>query len=152
MSSPHKLFEKFLVEHKSRYTLQKRMIATEIFKTRSHFEIEEFIAKQRIKKNRVARATVYRTVKQLFEAGLIQKIDGQEGKVFYECCKPKEQHDHLICKDCGKIMEFNDKEIEKSIQKQCDLLAFKLEYRSIHIYGKCDKCQKKMFKKQKNRE
>lgn len=143
MKNPHKLFETYLETHEGRYTSQKRAIADEIFKIKSHFEVEIFIDKLRADSKRFSRATVYRTIKQLLEAGLLQKISTKEGKVFYERRIPEKQHDHLICNTCGKILEISDEVIEKHLEKICEKLEFTPEYRSLHLYGECGKCTKK---------
>ena len=70
----HEEFKSFLEKHDGRYSTQKKVILTEILKIKKHFEIEEFLLKLYKKNQKIGRATVYRTVKQLLEAGLIQKI------------------------------------------------------------------------------
>ena len=137
MKSPQKIFEEYLIQNDSRFTLQKRLITGEIFKTRSHFEIEDFIAKQRSKKNRFARATVYRTIRQLFEAGLLQKIDGQDRKVFYERSHPKKQHDHLICTNCERVIEFCDPRIQGIKNLIEENMNFKINRHALNFYGEC---------------
>ena len=91
-----------------------------MFKTRTHFEVEEFIDKIRAKNIKYGRATVYRTIKQLLDAGLIQKIQTRDGKVFYERTPDHQQHDHIICNDTGKIIEIKDERIEKLLNEICD--------------------------------
>ncbi|MEK9657704.1 MAG: transcriptional repressor [bacterium] len=138
--SLHQIFQNYLVKQGSRYTNQKKQIVTEILKTRRHFEIDAFLIKLNQKKKVFSRATVYRTVKQLLEANLIQKITTQEGKVFYEPCRQQKQHDHIICKNCGKIFEIKDTTIDSLIQSYCSDISFRPEYRSLHVYGLCSKC------------
>lgn len=138
----HELFETFLSENGFRYTSQRRDIVTEIYKIRTHFEVEDFI--DRLKKNQVAfsRATVYRTIKQLLEANLIQKILTKDGKVYYERGESHQQHDHLICNQCGKLFEIHDSGIEEIIQHFSETIGFVPQYRSLHVYGVCQSCQK----------
>eukprot|EP01047_Picozoa_sp_COSAG01_P013498 COSAG01_NODE_636_length_14635_cov_18.612617_10_plen_140_part_00 len=138
----HDLFQAYLDKHDSRYTSQKRMVVTEILKTRRHFELEDFLNKLHKQKKTFSRATIYRTIKQLLEAGLIQKITTQSGKVFYEPCRDQKQHDHLICKNCGKIIEIKEDLIENYLGKFCQNIGFKSEYRSLHVFGICQSCQK----------
>jgi len=142
----HKIFEEYLSNHEGRYTLQKKAIVEEIFKIKSHFEIEDFINKMRAEKHPFSRATVYRTVKQLLEAGLLQKIATKDGKVYYEYIRSQKQHDHLICNVCGKIFQLIDPTIDSVLETLLSKLDFHPEYRSLHIYGQCSKCQKKHAK------
>ncbi len=140
MSNINKTFEKFLKKEGSRYTSQKKDLVNEIAKTNSHFEIDEFIAKMKLQKKDFSRATVYRTIKQLFDANLIQKVRTKDGKVFYEQNFQKKHHDHMICNQCGKIIEIKDDKIEKFVTNYCKEISFIPEYRSLHIYGICKNC------------
>ena len=74
------------------------------------------------------------------DANLVQKITTLDGKVFYEPCRDQKQHDHLICKKCGKIIEIEDDVIEKYLIDYCKKIGFKSEYRSLHVYGICRNC------------
>ena len=144
--NPHKAFEEYLSTHEGRYTLQKRVIVDEIFKIKDHFEIEDFIDRLRADKAKLSRATVYRTVKQLLDAGLIQKISTRDGKVFYERSNPDTHHDHIICNSCGKILEIKESFITDYLSIYCQKIGFLPEYRSLHLYGECSKCRKKSGK------
>jgi Fur family transcriptional regulator, ferric uptake regulator len=137
MSNPHTIFEKYLTENESRYTSQKKEITTEIFKMSDHFEVEDFIDNLRQSKKQFSRATVYRTIKQLLDAGLLQKIATKDGKVFYEGTSNQVQHAHVICNECGKILEIKEKKLTTLINNCCDDLGIIVEYQSLHIYGKC---------------
>lgn len=134
-----KLFDDYLVKTGGRMTTQKKDIWEEVYKTRTHFEVEEFIDKIRAKNIKYGRATVYRTIKQLLDAGLIQKIQTRDGKVFYERTPDHQQHDHIICNDTGKIIEIKDERIEKLLNEICDEMGFVPEYRSLHIYASSKK-------------
>jgi Fur family ferric uptake transcriptional regulator len=140
LTSLHSKFETYLVDQGLRYTGQKKDIIDAILTKTDHFEIDEFISEMHVKGCRVARATVYRTVKQLLDAKLIQKISGSSGRIYYEYNDGLEHHDHVICNQCGKILEIKNKTIERAIQNECKALQFKQEYRSLHIYGTCHTC------------
>ena len=137
--SPHDAFEAFLAKNGGRYTKTKQYIASEIFNLSEHFEVETFIDHLRAKTKSMSRATVYRTVKQLLDAGLLQKISTRDGKVFYEQSRPKNEHAHIICNICGKIFEMHDKTLRKTIDSYCTNMDFRVDYQSIHIYGECQK-------------
>jgi Fur family transcriptional regulator, ferric uptake regulator len=145
--NPHQVFETYLTATDGRYTAQKRLIVDEIFKIKQHFEIENFIDSFRSDPDhKLSRATVYRTIKQLLDAGLLQKITTRDGRVFYERSVPDHHHDHLICNTCGKIIEIKGDHIEKQLEDVCAKADFIPEYRSLHVYGQCGKCRKKLTK------
>lgn len=137
MKNPHKLFEEYLINHDGRYTSQKKAIATEIFNAAEHFEVEEFIDRIRLKDKKFSRATVYRTIKQLLDANLLQKITSFDGKILYEHCTPQNHHAHVICNVCSKIFEIRGKSVENLVKAECDKLDFIPAYQSLHVYGQC---------------
>ena len=136
----HQKFQDYLDANESRYTVQKKDIVAYIAKEKEHFEVDDFLAKLRKKNKRFSRATVYRTIKQLLEAQLIQKIQAPDGRVLYEQSFEKKQHDHLICNSCGKIFEIDDPKIQALYDEYCNKINFVPEYRSVHIYGTCSDC------------
>lgn len=138
----HDVFESFLSKNNQRYTQQRRDIVTEIYKVRTHFEVEDFIDQLRRENISFSRATVYRTIKQLLEASLIQKITTKDGRVFYERGGEHQQHDHLICNRCGKLFEIRDSAIDDILTMYAQKLGFASQYRSLHVYGVCKSCQK----------
>ena len=137
----HELFETFLKESGQRYTKQREDIVTEIYKIRTHFEVEDFISQLKKKDIPFSRATVYRTIKQLLECNLIQKITTKDGRVFYERGGEHQQHDHLICNQCGKLFEIHDSSIDDILGMYAKKLGFEPQYRSLHVYGVCKSCK-----------
>ncbi|MBH38365.1 hypothetical protein CL658_04970 [bacterium] len=143
--NPHDTFEAYLKQNDSRYTKTKRFITDEIFNLTDHFEVENFIDHLRSKTKDISRATVYRTIKQLLDANLLQKISTLDGKVFYEQSQTQRQHAHIICNNCGKINEIHDDTLYHLIDTYCKSINFTMTYQSIHIYGTCkpDCCETK---------
>ena len=135
MSNLHEKFEAYLASVDSRYTTQKRAIVEEILTRKGMFEVDAFIHDIRKGSKTFSRATVYRVIKQLIEASLLQKITTRDGKVYYEHHKPQQQHHHLICNTCGNIFEIKDASIEKNLEIFCNKQSFHPSYRSLHIYG-----------------
>ena len=133
----HQEFESYLFKTGSRYTIQKRLIVEEISKIQSHFEIDDFLLRKRTQLKNISRATLYRTIKQLLEAKMVQKITTKTGQVFYEQNFEKQTHAHLICNTCGKIQEISEETINHWINTYCKLHNFIPEYKSIQIFGNC---------------
>ncbi|MDA1353537.1 MAG: transcriptional repressor [bacterium] len=143
MKRAHKLVSEYMEKVGSRYTMQKKAIVDELCKVKTHFEVDDFIVKMHQKDNDFSRATVYRVIKQLLEGGFLQKINTKDGKVFYEQNFGDKLHDHIICNNCGRIQEIKDDLVGDLLDKYCLKINFEADYRSLHIYGLCDKCQKK---------
>ena len=85
-------------------------------------------------------ATVYRALSFLEEVDLIASITfGTDGKKYES--NAKSHHDHLICTECGKIIEFIDEEIEKRQDKIAKKNNFRITSHSMQLYGTCSECQ-----------
>ena len=97
MTDIHTQFKTYLEANDQRYSTQKKEILVAIIDQNDHFEIDEFISTMYTKGKQFSRATVYRTIKQLLDARIIQKIATQDGKIYYECNQELEHHDHIIC-------------------------------------------------------
>lgn len=126
-----------------KYTEQREIILSVLLQADDHLTAEEIYNK--IKKDypdsNVGIATVYRALGFLEEIELIASISfGAEGKKYES--NTKSHHDHLICTECGVIVEFVDDEIEKRQEKIAKANKFKITDHSMQLYGVCEKCQK----------
>ena len=89
----------------------------------------------------VGHTTVYRTLKLLTEAGLAREVRFGDGKTYYEHHYNHDHHDHLICTECGKIIEFFSAEIEDLQDKMAEQYGFRLTNHSLRMWGICTECQ-----------
>ncbi len=106
------LLKKILQSEGLRYTNQREAIWREINSSREHRNADEIYFSVFKKGTKVSRATVYRTIDVLVKHGLVKKIDGVESGSLYENKLDREHHDHMICIETGKIIEFYNKELE----------------------------------------
>ena len=101
----------------------------------THYSAEE-VHNYLIKNNEsIGIATIYRVLTQLETAGLLQKNNFDDNTSTYEI--KKQHHDHLICTDCGKIIEFVDEELEQMQEKISKKHNFKLTSHVMTLFGKC---------------
>jgi Fur family ferric uptake transcriptional regulator len=128
---------RFLRDKNLRLTDQRRKIASIALSHGSHFEIQELVREVRRKHAEISPATVYRNVKTLCQAGLLQEtLESRSGVTLYERTE-SEHHDHIVCLDCGLIFEFHNAAIEKAQTKAIRAMGFH-ETRHQHvIYAKC---------------
>lgn len=82
-------------------------------------------------------ATVYRVLNQFDDAGIVTRHSFEGGKSVFELTQ-KHHHDHLICLDCGKVIEFSDEFIEQRQREIADKYNIKLTNHSLYLYGKCN--------------
>ena len=95
-----------------RYTLQRQAVWDEIRQKTEHRDVEDIYQQLRNKNINVSRATLYRTIDVLVKNKMVRKMDVGEGKSLYEPRLDDDHHDHMICVDTGKIIEFYDEELE----------------------------------------
>ncbi|MBE8595545.1 MULTISPECIES: ferric iron uptake transcriptional regulator [Xenorhabdus] len=81
-------------------------------------------------------ATVYRVLNQFDDAGIVTRHNFEGGKSVFELTQ-QHHHDHLICLDCGKVIEFNDEFIEERQKNIAERYGIKLSNHSLYLYGHC---------------
>ena len=127
-----------LLEHKGlKYTYERRTMCEEILKMKHHFSADSLYDLLKSKGHRISRDTVYRTIPLLLEGGIIQKSVGEGKGEFFERTSEKGHHDHMICLDCNKVVEFECEEIEQLQEKVARDHGFKLAYHDHRLYVYC---------------
>jgi len=125
-----------------RLTKEREKILREIASFHRHFEAEDFLARLNKKGLKISRPTFYRTLNLFIRAGVIGKSNLEDGRVLYEHLPGHDHHDHFVCADCGKIIEFFDPEMEKQQDKICKKFNFLGIRHQMQIFGLCSKCRK----------
>jgi Fur family ferric uptake transcriptional regulator len=130
-----------------RSTDQRRLIVETFFKSPNHVSIEELLAQVRVQDPKVGYATVYRTLKLLTECGVAFERRFGDGLARYELADEGGHHDHLICIDCGAIVEFEEPRIETLQESVAEHHGYELRSHKHELYGICGDCQRKAKKK-----
>jgi len=130
-----------------RSTDQRRLIVETFFKSPNHVSIEELLAQVRSQDPKVGYATVYRTLKLLTECGVAFERRFGDGLARYELADEASHHDHLICVDCGTIVEFEEERIEALQETVAEKYGYELRSHKHEMYGVCPDCQRKAKKK-----
>jgi Fur family ferric uptake transcriptional regulator len=133
----------YMARHGLRSTEQRRVVTEMFFSSQGHLSIEELLEQVRLEESKIGYATVYRTLKLLKECGLAYERHFGDGVSRYEVAWEDEHHDHLICVECEKIIEFENDNIEELQHKVASLYGFKLVRHKLELYGICPECQAK---------
>ena len=117
-----------------RMTEQRRVIAEVLQSSDDHPDVELLYARASAIDAGISIATVYRTVKLFEEAGILEKLEFQDGRARYEDAK-RDHHDHLIDMNTGKVIEFVDPQIERLQEKIAERLGYELKGHRMELYG-----------------
>ena len=122
-----------------RHTPQRNAIVEVIFDSDEHFTPDELFEKLRTTDAQASRATIYRTLTLLTEAGLLQEIDLGDGQTTFDPnFLNKPSHNHLVCVDCGEVIEFEDGHLEVLNDCITRRLGFQPVKQSLRIEACCE--------------
>lgn len=135
------IYKELLDSKGFKYTFERECIYGEIQKIEHHFSADSLYERFKDRGERIARATVYRNLPLLLEAGVIQKSAGEGTRDFYEKTDSRGHHDHMVCLACKKIIEFHSEELEAIQEQLTKDYKFKLVFHDHRLFGYCDKCR-----------
>ena len=135
-------FVVFLKASGARITQARRIVLRRVLSRNDHFRADELAHDLAIGADRVSRGTVYRTLALLVAAGLVREIRDTDVHVHYEGCFGRDHHEHLICDQCGRFIEFTDPALEKRIESVGKRNSFLPRTHRVVIFGTCAACRK----------
>ncbi|MFC2135518.1 Fur family transcriptional regulator [Bacteroidota bacterium] len=139
-----KVFTTYLKEGKFRITPERFEVMDYALDFQGHFGADDLFIKMKSDNSNVSRATVYNTLDLLFDCDLLSRRNFGDKLKRYESNFQRKNHDHVICEQCGKIIEFSNPKVQKIVKEVSDELGIEVINYSFNIYGKCksnDECQ-----------
>jgi len=137
------VLRRYLRDHSLPVTHQRESIAAAVFFSDAHLSVGDIERSLRARGVRAGKATVYRTLDLLIGAGLVQEHDFGEGFKRYEPLAAQSHHEHLICLNCGKVVDFSSERIERMKSLIADEHGFRHHHHRLEIYGICRDCQRR---------
>ncbi len=138
--SPIQALGEFIQKKGLKHSRQRDVIAETFYAMGGHVPVDALVARVRRQDPHVSVATVYRTMKLLAECGLAVVRQFEDGQTRYEPA-PAHHHDHLICKSCGRIVEFENPRIEELQLRVARSHGFEVESHRLELYGRCGECR-----------
>ena len=136
-------FLAFLEQKNLRITSQRRAIVDIVFGTDQHFNAEQLLEWAREIDESVSRATVYRTLPLLTESGLVHEMDfGKDYKIYDPNYADHPNHNHIICDDCDKVVEFESDQLDTLENEISQNLGFHVKTQQLRINASCDEMKK----------
>jgi Fur family ferric uptake transcriptional regulator len=120
----------------------KRDLILNVFlRQEGHLSADDLVDIIRREDQRISRATVYRTLQWMVDAGIARKVDFGEGRFRFEHSYRHPRHFHLICKTCNQSSEFLSSDIEALIEEVAAARSFSARQSVVQIYGQCEACR-----------
>jgi Fur family ferric uptake transcriptional regulator len=141
--SPEDKFREYLASRSrpQRYTGQQRDLVRHVFAQHNHFDAEILIEDLKRAGLRVSRATVYRTLNKLVDAGMLRRLEFGP-RTFFEHDYGYPQHEHLVCEKCGRIIEFQSPAIDSQLREVCAQHQFQPTGHTLVVRGTCSECNR----------
>ncbi|MFI5177250.1 MAG: transcriptional repressor [Vicinamibacterales bacterium] len=106
-----------------------------------HLSADELVALIRRADSRISRATIYRTLQWMVDAGIARRVDLGEGRFRFEHSYRHPRHFHLVCKRCNQLFEFLSSDIEAIIEEIAAARQFEPDQSVLQVFGECDACR-----------
>jgi Fur family transcriptional regulator, ferric uptake regulator len=142
--SPPERFAQFLAAKGKRITRQRQMIVEVVFSHHDHFDADELMEhlQDLISRRELSRPTIYRTLGELTDAGLIRKMT-LAGRSVYEHQYGYPRHDHLHCEVCNRLIEFHSAQLERIVHEVAEQHDFEPSGQRTFVTGVCAECRRR---------
>lgn len=148
--TPESKFREYLASRPrpQRFTNPQRQMLRFVFSSHNHFDAEQLCAEMDKAGLDVSRATVYRTLTKLVDAGLLRRLQ-LGSRIAYEHDYGYPQHEHLHCEQCGKVIEFESQAIDAICQDICRQHRFQPVGYNLVVRGVCAECNSNRMTKRR---
>ncbi len=138
-----RVFEEHLAQNGLKHSRQREVILQYFLETGGHMTVDDLYRVIHRKHREIGRTTIYRTLKLLCDAQLAESIELRDGLTRFEHHYKHSHHDHMICIECGTIIEFVSPEIENLQDEIAEAYGFTIDSHRHQIFGVCQKCHQR---------
>jgi len=138
-----RVFEHYLADNGLKHSRQREVILQYFLETGGHMTVDDLYRVIHRKHREIGRTTIYRTLKLFCDAKLAESIELKDGLTRFEHHYKHSHHDHMICIECGTIIEFVSPEIENLQDEIADAYGFTMDSHRHQIFGVCQKCDQR---------
>ncbi len=124
-------------------TTERQALVEAALSRRRHFTLEELVDDAVSRATAASRATVYRALPILVEAGIVQPVLVTDEPRRFELAVGRRHHDHLRCRRCGRVVEFRSQEIEDLQSRIAARHGFRLTSHLHELVGDCAPCRRR---------
>ncbi|HSQ41977.1 MAG TPA: transcriptional repressor [Fibrobacteraceae bacterium] len=136
-------YRQFLIQKGMLFTQERATILKLVLTRTDHFSVDDLLFQVQKENLNVSRATLYRNLKLLEQAGILVEADFGHGHTHYERAMGTPPHEHLVCSNCKAITEVRTSQLTDAVQKIAKSQGFSLDHYQLQIFGTCKNCQKK---------
>jgi Fur family ferric uptake transcriptional regulator len=143
-AAPVAKFREFLLTKGMRLTPEREAIVRAVYASHDHFDAEQWVGQLAPRRGQASasRSTIYRTLNLLEEAGLLRRVARAHDREVYEHDYGYPQHDHLICKKCGQMIEFPNAAIADVLEQIAAEHGFRMSGHRLEVDGVCATCSR----------
>jgi Fur family ferric uptake transcriptional regulator len=123
-----------------RLTGPRREVAKLIEARDGHFTAADLVADAHAHRQRIGRATVFRSLELLSSLGVIERLDLPSGEHAYIGCEP-EHHHHVVCSSCGRSSDFDDADLSAVVEGVGHRTGYRIDTHRLELFGLCSRCQ-----------
>src|SRR3954447_1328537 len=129
------IFRRYLHGQQLKFTPERAMILDAVLRQKGLFQADQLVAHLNQLGHRVSRATAYRTLAHLQDAGILKQVFFDNKQSHYEVIAGRQTNDYLICVATGKVIEFNSDKVRRLCEEICREHGFETLSHQLHIYG-----------------
>ena len=140
VNAAENIFQEFLRERGLKFTRERHTLMHEVLSNADHFEADQLLVNLRQAGKRVAKATIYRTLPLLVACGILRQVQFGDKFTRYEHTLGQTPHDHMVCRRCRKVIEFDSEEVLRLRAEIAARHHFQAMSHRLQITGLCADC------------